>query len=268
MERRSTSLSEWFDPRRLWLLLRRDFSNGYRAVLIAMAAVGGFVVLLSVLSALGGSQRFLHVGLYVQLLFVGGIVVSSLAFREIHQNGQSIFYLTLPGSTLEKFLSKLLVSSLGYAIGALIYYTAVSSVGEGLNRLLFGAGHPFFNPFGRIVLQATAAYLVIQAVFLAGSAFFRRFAFLKTALFLILLGIGLSVIAGIALRFLLADFGWWGNTLSLEPYIEPLRRSGSADAMLLPLARGFLLALKILFWGALAPVCWLLSYLRLSETEV
>jgi hypothetical protein len=259
---------ERMSPRRLWLLLRRDFSNGYRAMFIAMAAVGGFVLLVSVLSALGGSQPFLHVGLFIQLLFVGGIVITSMTFREIHQNGQSIFYLTLPGSILEKFLSKLLVSSLGYAIGALIYYTAVSSLGEGLNRLLFHAGHPFFNPFSRTVLLASAAYLVIQAVFLAGSAFFRRLAFLKTALFLILFGIGLSVIVGVALRFLLADFGWRGNTLRLEPYIEQLRRTGSADAVLLPLAKGFLLALQILFWGALAPVCWLLSYLRLGETEV
>jgi hypothetical protein len=233
-----------------------------------MAAVGGFIILITVASMLGGVQPFLHVGLFIQMLFVGGIVISSLSFREIHQNGQSILYLTLPGSTLEKFLSKLLVSSLGYAIGALIYYTAVSALGEGLNRLLFGAGHPFFNPFSRNVLLAAAAYLVIQSVFLAGSAFFRRLAFLKTALFLILFGIGLSVIVGLAMRFLLADLGWRGGTLSLEPYFEQLRQSGSADAVLLPLAKGFLLSLKILFWGALAPVCWLLGYLRLAETEV
>jgi len=28
------------------------------------------------------------------------------------------------------------------------------------------------------------------------------------------------------------------------------------------------LTLKILFWGALAPVCWTIAYFRLRETEV
>jgi hypothetical protein len=258
----------WFSPRRLWLLLRRDFSNGYRAVLIAMAAVGGLVLLLTVVSSLGRVQPFRHASLFIQVLFVGGIVISSLSLREIHQDGQSILYLTLPGTSLEKFLSKLLVSSVGYALGALIYYTAVSSAGEGLNRLLIGAGHPFFNPFARNVLLATVTYLVVQSVFLAGSAFFRRLAFLKTALFLILFGIGLSIIIGVAMRFLLADFGWRGGTLNLGPYFGQLQQGGPAEAALLPLFKGFLLALKILFWGFLAPVCWLAGYLRLAETEV
>jgi hypothetical protein len=254
--------------RRLWLLLRRDFSGGYRSVLIAMAAVGGFLILVTVASMLGRAQPFRHAGLFIQVLFIGGIVISSLSFREIHQDGQSILYLTLPGSTLEKFLSKLLVSSVGYALGALIFYTAVSSAGEGLNRLLFGAGHAFFNPFARNVLLATAAYLVVQSVFLTGSAFFRRLAFLKTALFLILFAVGLSIVIGVAMRFLLVDLGWRGGTLGLEPYFQQLQQSGSADAVLLPLVKGFLLVFKILFWAALAPVCWLASYLRLAETEV
>jgi len=33
------------------------------------------------------------------------------------------------------------------------------------------------------------------------------------------------------------------------------------------MAEQFLQVAKVLFWAATAPVCWLISYLRLRETE-
>ena len=150
-----------FSVRRLGLLLRRDFSVGYKSVFIAMAAVGGFVILVSVLSALVRKFGPIHFQLYLPLLFLGGFIVTSLIFKELHLNGQGVFYMTLPGSNLEKFLSKLLVTSLGYAFGSLFFYTAVSSAAEGINRVIFGYGHAFFNPFTRQVLLFPVAWRLL-----------------------------------------------------------------------------------------------------------
>ena len=98
-KRQPTAVSDGiFNLRRFMLLLRRDFSAGYRGVLIAMAAVAGFVVLISAVSLLQGQGGEYHLGWYAALLFIGGYIVSSLAFKELHLNGKSYFYLTLPGS--------------------------------------------------------------------------------------------------------------------------------------------------------------------------
>ena len=113
--------------RRLGLLLRRDFSAGYKSVIIAMAAVGGVVFLVTVVTAFGRQLGGMHRSLYLPLLFIGGYIVTSLTFKELHLNGQSVFYLALPGSSLEKFVSKLMVTSVGYAFGSLFFYTAVSA---------------------------------------------------------------------------------------------------------------------------------------------
>lgn len=267
MEARKKTVFEKMSVRRLGLLLRRDFSAGYRAVFIAMATVGGFVILLSVISTLARNLDPMHEVLYTQLLFIGGFIVTSLIFKELHLNGQSVFYLTLPGSSLEKYLSKLLVSSLGYAFGSLFFYTAVSSAAEGINRLIFGYGHPFFNPFDREVLLAVAVYLVTQAVFLVGSVYFRKLAFIKTVLYLVLFGIGLTIITGLTGWLIFRDYAV-GPRIHLEPHLEQLGRSGEMEAVLKPLAESFLSAARVLFWSALAPVCWVISYLRLRETEV
>ena len=256
-----------FSIRRLGLLLRRDFSAGYKSVLIAMAAVGGFVILVSVLSTLGRELGPIHEPMYVPLLFLGGYIVTSLIFKELHLNGQSVYYLTLPGSSLEKYLSKLLVTSAGYAFGSLFFYTAVSSAVEGINRLIFGYGHPFFNPFSRTVLLLVAVYLVTQAVFLVGSVYFRKLAFIKTNLYLWLFGIVVVVLAAFIGWIIFRDYAV-GHRIDLEPYFQRLGESGEMEAVLAPMAEKFWQAGKVLFWGVMAPVCWVISYLRLRETEV
>ena len=260
-------LSELLSLRRLGLLLRRDFAGGYKGVLIAMAAVGGFVILSRVLSAFLRQPGATHPTFYIQLLFIGGFIVTSLTFKELHLNGQGIFYLTLPGSALEKFLSKLLVTSVGYAIGSLAFYAAVSAAAEGINRLIFGYGNPFFNPFDRNVLLALAAYLVTQSVFLVGSVYFRRLALVKTVLYLVLFGIVLAIVTGLAAWFLFRDYAA-GRAIAFEPYMNELGASGDVERVLRPLAEKFILGGRLLFWIAVAPVGWVISYLRLRETEV
>lgn len=256
-----------FSIRRLGLLLRRDFSAGYKSVIIAMAAVGGFVILVSVLSALARELGPIHEQMYVPLLFLGGYIVTSLIFKELHLNGQSVFYLTLPGSSLEKYLSKLLVTSVGYAFGSLFFYTAASSAVEGINRLIFGYGHPFFNPFERNTMIVIAVYLVTQAVFLVGSVYFRKLAFIKTNLYLWLYGIVVVILVAVIGWIIFRDFGV-GPRIYLEPHFQRLGESGQMQAVLAPMAEKFWQVGKVLFWGAMAPVCWVIGYLRLRETEV
>ena len=256
-----------FSFRRLGLLLRRDASTGYKSVFIAMAAVGGFVLLVSVVSVLGRELGPIHAPMYYPLLFLGGYIVTSLTFKELHMNGRGVFYLTLPGSALEKFLSKLLVTSLVYAFGSLFFYTAVSSAAEGINRLVFGYGHPFFNPFTRTTLTVIAVYIVTQAVFLVGSIYFRKLAFIKTNLYLWLFAIAVVIIIALIGWAIFRDYAI-GQRINLDPYFQRIGESGQLQTVLGPLADKFLQAAKVLFWGLMAPVCWVISYLRLRETEV
>jgi hypothetical protein len=208
----------FFDPQRFGQLLLRDLSGGYRGILIAMAAVAGTVIILSALTMLGmamgprvrysGNPVF-HYSFFVQLLFFGGFIITSLAFREARQNGSAIFYLTLPASPFEKLASKLLATSVGFALGSLVFYTATAAVSEGINRLIFGTSHGFFNPFDPIILKAVAIYLLTQSVYLLGSIWFRKLAFVKTVLWVSLIAIGIVVVSAVVARIVLSDHFVW-----------------------------------------------------------
>jgi hypothetical protein len=262
-----------FKPRRFGQLLLRDLAGGYRSMLVAMAAVAGTVILVSALTVLGmqlsgrhaGTGNF-HVSMFGNLLFLGGFIVTSLAFREIRQNGGGILYLTLPASSLEKFASKLLTTSVGYAVGSAVFYTAVAAASEGINRLIFGFGNSFFNPFETGVLQALGYYLVAQSVFLLGSIWWRKLAFLKTVLTIQAVLVGVALVGGITARIVfhqyfrgcqldLGDVPGWNDLMhQTELGIGPLVQIGHV--------------LKIVFLAGTAPVCWLIGWLRLRDTEV
>jgi len=263
-------LHRFWQPRRFALLMKRDFLIGYRGIFIAAAAAAGFVMLVTVLTNLRPGGSFDHLNLFLPMFYIGGFAVTSLAFRELHQGEKSYFYLNLPASMFEKFASKLLVTSLGFAASALAFYSVVALAGEGVNRLLFGYGHGLFNPVSRDVLFGVAIYLVTQGIFLVGSAYFRKLAFLKTVVAWNVLVIGTTVLAGLIAWLIFRGTYLEGGVLrpEIRAGVDALADHRELQKLVESAGRGFWLTLKILFWGALAPVCWTIAYFRLRETEV
>jgi hypothetical protein len=272
---RRTGIESFFSPRRLFLLLKRDFVHGYRGVLIAMAAVGGLMLLISLVSMLGRPGGDFYTPFYVGLLVLGGLISTSAAFREVHQPASGPFYLTLPGSLVEKLVSKLLVSSVGFAAATLVFVGGVSALSELINRAIFGAGHRWFNPVAIENLHNAAIYLVFQSIYLLGSIWFRKVAFLKTVLAQSIIGIGIFIIAMVILRIVLGNL-FTHSGLPPGPAMGQMfsRNFGqfSINGQSSPaLAHGiqvFGTVARVCFWALLAPFCWVAAYFRLRETEV
>ena len=271
--------------RRFGRLMLREIASSYKALLIAMAAVAGTVFVISALTALGlvttspgsrpGSEGF-YLGYFINLLFLGGFIVTSLSFREVWHNGEGIFYLTLPGSIFEKLLSKLLMTSIGFGLGSLAFMTAVAAVSEGIDILVFGFGHGMFNPFNPAALVNLGRYLLLQSVFLLGSIWFRKLALVKTVLWTVIFAIGLAIILAVVGRIALADHMVWntvragGSRMSGWSFnignerLQEIFAPGSAVYARLMIFK----TIATVLCYALAPVAWLATYFRLRETEV
>ena len=262
-----------FNPKRFGLLIKRDALTGYRGTLISMGAGFGVILLMSIISAWQNGEPDLYQGLFGVILFLGGFIVTSLSFREIHQNGRSYLYLTLPGSHLEKFVSKLLISSVGYAAAALAYTMAASLLSEGINLLIFGRGNGLFRPFEREIFITIAAYLVAQSFFLVGSVYFRKLSFLKTVLAVNVIAIAFGILGGVFGWFLFRPYIEMGRMnpeyfRALEQYAETFNFADAFEMRIKPWGMVMYRTCQVIFWGLLAPTCWIISYFRLSEKEV
>lgn len=269
MEDRKLHSQDFFSLKRMALLFRRDLAANYRTILIAASVVAALVLVSSLLAGWQHGAGKPHQIFYFQVLFIGGYLVSSRTFREIHDTQKSYAYVLLPASTLEKFSQRLLSTSLVYTLGTLTAYLAVAGLCELLNKLLFGFSLPLFNPFNRVTLLILAGYLVSQSVFVLGSVYFRKTAFLKTLLTLFLLGVLLGVLAYLGLVLLLPDyFDGLKPSDDLNLYFEYMERQGWQGGGVIGVFRAAAVAARIFFWGLLAPLCWVLSYRRFRRVEV
>jgi hypothetical protein len=171
-----------FNITRLGLLLKRHFLVSGRKYLTGIAIGTGVIVMITVATLLfGGTAQISQFNQYALFAyFIGGLIVSSMAFTEINKPETGYQMMTLPASSLEKFVSTWLFTSIIYTILAFVVITLAATL-----LYLFGQlglsirGDAFsLHEMGDSFKQ----YFVGNIIFLAGAAAFKRNAFFKTML--------------------------------------------------------------------------------------
>lgn len=252
-----------FGSKRFWILLRNAVWLGRSKILLAAVTGGALVVLFSGLTAFAHAGDQVHLRLYPVFLFMGGLLATSHAFRDLQDGGTAAAFMTLPASALEKFASRLVLTSIGYIAGSLVFYALAAALSEIINHALFGFSHPWFNPLHPSIRRWAALYFVTQSVFFTGAVFFRRFVLIKTTLFLSLLHLVLFILTVSALRWALGSDVSLFFTLGPNGSWQSVSPGGVAAAL-----DTLWTVLRTLFWFALAPLCWLIGYFRLKNIEV
>ncbi|MFH1851999.1 MAG: hypothetical protein ABIA75_06605 [Candidatus Neomarinimicrobiota bacterium] len=258
------STAEKFDLNRFWHLVKNDLLTNYRTILIGGGAALGLLFFINIISILSDGEVLVPLVFYPLMLFIGGYIVTSLAFQDLHHPQRSYVYLTLPASNLEKFLSKLVLTTVGYIFGTLVLYFLFSLVMSLLNLLLFSHGYPLFNPFDRIVWITIGIYTITQSIFMLGAAYFRKNALIKTIFSLHALAFAVIVFTGIVFRIVFWDL-FNGFEFNAHDFDFP---SNMAEKRLENFFLGFAEVMKFIFFYLLAPFLWLITYLRVKETEV
>ncbi|EKE01445.1 MAG: hypothetical protein ACD_21C00132G0016 [uncultured bacterium] len=190
---------------------------------------------------------------YYFILFFGGLWMTGSAFKDVHDKKQAYFLLTLPCSNGEKFFSCWLITSIGYALSALVLYTVVYWLIAFVNVLVFRTPLILFKPIQPIVGRAILQYLVIQSIFFLGAIYFKKNQLLKTILTLVSISIVMAIFSAL---FSVAVFS---PLFFVQTWV--IHDVSSVDFA--SLAGWF----KLLFWTLLAPFCLWVAYQRLTEYE-
>lgn len=248
---------------RFWKLLRRDFYLLYRSVLLGGGAAAGiflFIVLVSSLTAPGSLETEFNQSFFGALLLIGGYLVSAAIFNNIHQSPQNYFEFIIPASLPEKIISKLLISAFIFTVITVVGFWFLTLIANLLTMLLTPFNFPLFSPFAKQTLHIIVIYLVTQSIFLFGGIYFKKHPFLKTVLFSFLLVIILSAAAGLFGYLLFRNFA---------PDFHPaVQLSLTDNSALVATMQTWGKIAEYAFWILFAPYFWILSYIRLRETEV
>ena len=196
--------NQYFSLHRFGHLLRRDFTKSGKAFLILMTIM--FVIwTISTTAQADDREHELHIMMFPQWLLIGGFIISSLAFYEFIKPTERQFYLQLPASNLEKFVSRWLLTGIVYTIGLVAYYWLFSLFANWIGTSFYDHQFDAFTPFRGNNLIAIKAYLAAHTIFLAGAAAFKRFAFFKTLFTAIILAAIVALISLTSFRIIMAD---------------------------------------------------------------
>jgi len=225
--------------KRLSHLIINDLRLQAKTILIAAAAIIIFIMLMPFRVTDDSSA-------YFNILYVGGFIFTSVAFSDLHNRSKAHLFLMLPCSNLERFLSKWFLTSVGFAMGALIIYYILSVIGVAFYLVMFKWHVNALNIFDPDLWNGIVQYIILQSIILLGAIIFKKQVLIKTALviscFFLVLGL---------FSLLIASIVFYPDYSQSEFSIQATLRGG-----------------HFIFWVMLAPLCWYITYLRITLYEL
>ena len=122
-------IQEVISGRRFGHLLRKEVYDSYRATGVGAAAVAAVVLVIYGIVAYAqdvsvqvgnsfatGAAHPLHIAMLSILLFLGGPIITSRVFRDMHDRIKNHDWLMFPASSFEKFAERWLVSGILFAV--------------------------------------------------------------------------------------------------------------------------------------------------------
>lgn len=226
-------------------------------MLIAFSAISGLLIFIAVLTSIG--PRTIHQEAFIALsyvaLFLGGFVITSTAFSEMHKPEKSAHYITLPASGLEKVFSSWLSTSVIFVLFAVSFFYVTWYVASLLAFSLTNTPFTSINFFDANLWKIIGIYFAVQPVFFLGAIYFKGYNFLKTLLALFVISIVHSIFQTL---FGLVFFG----ELVFNNSIENANWTGGEEFFL-----NLLDIIKVFGLYILPPFLLIVSYIRFNERE-
>lgn len=250
-------------------LLRKQVYEDKKGLLIYSGVLFGLLLIPNMIQAYMTRGYLMpydsgYLEYFGNFLLLGGFIMTSLAFaNNMHCKVKQHAWLMLPVHAHEKLITSIIYYAVIYPIALILFFTASSAVIEGLNSLFFSSHGLLFNPFDADVWEMVLHYIILQSVFLLGSVYFRNRHFVKTVLSLMGLGFVMSLIAMIVFRIAYAPY--FDQLFHSAYYIDENILWNQAAGT--PLVRFTEVLGKILYYGILAPFCWVVAYFRIREVE-
>ena len=253
--------------KRIGVLLRNELWGNYKTLIISAGAIAGLLLIINVASVGSAGRWNFHEVFFPVTYLITGMIATSMTFSYMHSKEKGYSYLLMPASHLEKSITKIVITTVGYTVIIVVGYFLFSLAASGITSLFFGRAHGVFNPFTREVLNYIGMYVVAQSVVLFSASFFRKLSLLKLILSLNGLAIVLAIVAALSIRLMFWKFfGGFGFEVT-EEFFHSLSITSGYDN-LVGYGKALYTGLKIFGCYIMPPFFWFLTYLRIREKEV
>ncbi len=258
-----------FNFQRFFLVLKRDLLENGRSALFGLLTVISIFSFILLMTTFDTNQIILNQfnkHMFFIAFYILAVFYSGMAFSDFRNKEKTMSYLMLPASSLEKFLSILLLSTIGFIISFIVVFGLFNILNMGIISSFSGdLSLDFYNPINRNLLTNIAIILPIQSVFLVGAVKFQRLPIFYTALYFFLFLLIYGFLSTIVLKFYTGSMSFDGlgdNNSFRFQYSDGSFGEKTIGQVLS--VQSFIFFVKYL----LAPIFWVVAWFKLKEKEV
>lgn len=253
-----------FSFSRLWLLIKKQLFDNARLYTLSLAALAGVLILVFVCWGIFNGPRYdeedTHV-IFLLFLFPVGLIFASTTFNFLGDKAKGTYWLTVPATHMEKLITGIVYSMIIF----LLIYIGVFVVIQRFTLFLIS-----LNPaniiqdnrdFWKEIRIAAFFFIALQSAFILGSVYFTRYAFIKTILALLVIGVVYALFMHLFIRNLFPrPLGFSGLTT--------VRTWEGEESKIYSLAPWVENAVEVTLKYIWAPVLLIATYFRLKEKEL
>ncbi|SFD19756.1 hypothetical protein SAMN05518672_101997 [Chitinophaga sp. CF118] len=265
--------------------LKKHLVDNYRFYLMSIVVVTGLLLLLLIFVGITDTH-FSHYGdlvpFYLIGLYVSGLIFTSMSFNELGNKPHGIDYLLLPASHLEKFLTTLLITTIGFL---LVYHLAFFLAAKVLDTIIgIRTGAHMENDLTRHFNSdewkwSYIVWFIAQSVFFLGAIYFHKYSLIKTAFFFIVFVLALYLIHAVFAQIFFHKYmdDWRthipfvGVNIELEQqkhYTVMVSGNIYHNHVMLMLPEKVRDVLLFMVKYMVAPILWTVAYFRLRDKEI
>lgn len=265
--------NDTFSIKRFGLLLQKDIQENWKKYLMYAATIYGAIVIILTWNTnsnvtFDNSANYYNrewITITTLLFFAFGVIFAATMMEPMNNKTKRISYLMNPASSLEKFLSRWLIVTVGYILlfSVIVFFADATRVFIASIRFP-GAETPFMD-FSKIIGEGSghffttcyqlsmiiALYFLLQSIFVLGSTFWPKNSFIKTFSACLVIIIAYIFICEKLVTILLG-----GNLTT--PFFDEI---GPANGYKAELTVTTVLSLFAL-------LLWTLSFFRFKESEI
>lgn len=268
-----------FSLKRLFLLIKKTWVENYR---IWLMTLGTLIALYTIFHLLTTDRKHLSAFYPRQLLYSLGLLVSGTLFgnfiwRDFSNKGQSINFLLLPATALEKLLTGIFYSCIVFPAVYITVYSILDSayieIVKSITSLKIDESELRVVKIwdtDTIVLPVTVLFLMIQPIALMSNLLFEKFSYIKTITVII---IGIFSLAYFSfflkesiMKDLLGDKEITGNIFNLAQCYVYSPQQNTVDTVSLPKPMYYFVNLTLTLGCAL--FFTFITFLKLKEKEI
>lgn len=209
-----------FSFSRLWLLIKKQWFDNARLYSLSALALTGILVIIFTIWWLANKFEYrFHEGgthaIFLIVLFISGLIFASTTFSLLSDKAKGLYWLSLPATPLEKLACGFFYSFIVFPVCYIISFLLVKHITFFLiqlnpkNDIIYVNANDVFVK--EVMPSLFYVFFSLQALFMLGSVYFERFAFIKTVLVAALIGfIFIMFVQSLAQNLLPQNFGFKG----------------------------------------------------------